>query len=422
MDYYERAGLIPYLDKLGFNLVGFGCTTCIGNSGPLPPEISAAVNDDGLAVVSVLSGNRNFEGRINADVRMNYLASPPLVVAYALAGTMDIDLYTEPLGTGADGEPVFLRGHLADHGRGHRGRAVVAASRTCSGPPTAGSSRARTAGGNCRPRPAAATPGSRSSTYVRQPPYFVDLPDEPAPLTDIAGARVLAVLGDSVTTDHISPAGSIHPDSPAGRYLIEQGVERADFNSYGSRRGNHEVMIRGTFANRRIRNRLAAGTEGGVTRHLPDGETHVDLRRRHALRRRRRAAGDPGRQGVRVGLVAGLGGQGHDAARRAGRPGRELRADPPLQPHRHGRAAAAVRRRRLGRVARPHRARRRSPSPAWPAPNPSRSSAGRPDGRGATGEPVEVVLRIDTPMEAEYLRHGGILPYVLRQHLASAGQ
>ena len=351
MDYYERAGLIPYLDKLGFNLVGFGCTTCIGNSGPLPAEISAAVNDNDLAVVSVLSGNRNFEGRINGDVRMNYLASPPLVVAYALAGTMDIDLFNEPLGTGTDGEPVFLRdiwpttAEVTDLVQSSLESEMFRAAY------------GRVFEGEDAWRELPTPDGGRytwdgSSTYVRQPPYFVDLPDEPAPLTDIDGARVLAVLGDSVTTDHISPAGAIHPDSPAGRYLVDQGVERADFNSYGSRRGNHEVMIRGTFANRRIRNRLAPGTEGGVTRYFASGDTpdparrrdDVDLRRRHALRRRRRAARDPGRQGVRVGLVAGLGRQGHDAARRAGRPGRELRADPPLQPHRDGRAAAAVRR------------------------------------------------------------------------------
>ena len=374
MDYYERAGLTPYLDQLGFNLVGYGCTTCIGNSGPLPPEISAAVDENGLALVSVLSGNRNFEGRINGDVRMNYLASPPLVVAYALAGTMDIDLYSEPLGTGADGEPVFLRDVWPTSAEVTE---IVQASlesdmfRAAYG---------RVFEGEDRWRDLPTPGGDRyewepSSTYVRRPPYFADLPEEPEPLSDIAGARVLAVLGDSVTTDHISPAGSIHPDSPAGRWLVDQGVEPAGFNSYGARRGNHEVMIRGTFANRRIRNRLAPGTEGGVTRHLPDGEVMPIYDAADALRRRRGAAGHPGRQGVRVRLVTGLGGEGHQPARRPGRPGRELRADPPLQPHRDGGPAAAVRRRRHGRSRSASPGRRRSPWPVSPAPTSSRSSA-----------------------------------------------
>jgi aconitate hydratase len=271
MDYYERSGLLPYLEKLGFNLVGYGCTTCIGNSGPLPEEISAAVNDSDLAVVSVLSGNRNFEGRINPDVKMNYLASPPLVVAYALAGTMDLDLTTEPLGTGADGKPVYLADiwpapeEVADV----VGHAVAAEMFTRD--------YADVFSGDERWRALEVPTGDTyewvaDSTYVRLPPYFEDMPAEPAPLTDIHGARVLAKLGDSVTTDHISPAGAIRADSPAGKYLSEHGVQRRDFNSYGSRRGNHEVMIRGTFGNIRLRNQLAPGTEGGVTLKLPQGE------------------------------------------------------------------------------------------------------------------------------------------------------
>jgi aconitate hydratase len=271
MDYYERAGLLPYLEKLRFYLVGFGCTTCIGNSGPLAPEISQAVSDADLAVCAVLSGNRNFEGRINPDCKLNYLASPPLVVAYALAGSMDVDLYTEPLGHDPDGQPVFLRDIwpsgaeisdvIADSVQSEMFRERYADVFT----------------GEERWRSLDVPEGDRfawddDSTYVRQPPYFVGMPADPGPISDIRGARVLALLGDSVTTDHISPAGSIKPDSPAGRYLREHGVEVGDFNSYGARRGNHEVMVRGTFANIRLRNLLAPGTEGGVTLKLPEGE------------------------------------------------------------------------------------------------------------------------------------------------------
>jgi aconitate hydratase A / 2-methylisocitrate dehydratase len=269
MDYYERAGLIPYLDKLGFNLVGYGCTTCIGNSGPLPPAISAAVNEEDLTVVSVLSGNRNFEGRINPDVKMNYLASPPLVVAYALAGTMDIDLDREPLGTGSEGKPVFL----ADIWPSADEVSSVVASAVRAEMFTADYADVFKGDDNWRGMqvPTGDTfEWAEDSTYVRRPPYFDGMPAEPAPVTDIQGAKVLAKLGDSVTTDHISPAGAIKATAPAGLYLTEHGIERADFNSYGSRRGNHEVMIRGTFANIRLRNQLAPGTEGGVT--VKDGK------------------------------------------------------------------------------------------------------------------------------------------------------
>jgi aconitate hydratase len=269
MDYYERAGLVPYLDKLGFNLVGYGCTTCIGNSGPLPAEVSQAVNDNDLTVVSVLSGNRNFEGRINPDVKMNYLASPPLVVAYALAGTMDIDLDREPLGADSEGKPVYL----ADIWPTPDEVNTVVASSLGSDQFTADYADVFQGDDNWR---GLEVPGgdtfewAGSSTYVRRPPYFDGMPAEPAPVTDIAGAKVLAKLGDSVTTDHISPAGAIKATAPAGLYLTEHGIERKDFNSYGSRRGNHEVMIRGTFANIRLRNQLAPGTEGGVT--VKDGK------------------------------------------------------------------------------------------------------------------------------------------------------
>ena len=269
-DYYEKSGLTPYLDKLGFNLVGYGCTTCIGNSGPLIPEVSQAVNDNDLAVVSVLSGNRNFEGRINPDVKMNYLASPPLVVAYALAGSMDVDLFNDPLGQDTDGNDVFMK----DIWPTAKEIEDVIASAITSEMFDDGYSDVFAGDEQWRSLP---TPEGKTfewdpeSTYVRKPPYFDGMPDEPAPVEDIEGARVLLKLGDSVTTDHISPAGAIKKDSPAGKYLAEHGVEHRDFNSYGSRRGNHEVMIRGTFANIRLRNQLAPGTEGGFTRDLSEG-------------------------------------------------------------------------------------------------------------------------------------------------------
>ena len=271
VDYYDAAGLTPYLEKLGYHLVGFGCTTCIGNSGPLPAEISQAVDEGGLAVVSVLSGNRNFEGRINPDVRMNYLASPPLVIAYALAGTMDIDLMTEPLGTGSDGQPVYLRDVWPTAAEVNE--VVESAVRSEMFTRTYD----EIFDGDERWASLEIPSGDRfawdaGSTYVHRPPFFEGMPAEAEPLEDIAGARVLAMLGDSVTTDHISPAGSIGPTTPAGQWLQEHGVQPAQFNSYGARRGNHEVMIRGTFANVRLRNRLAPGTEGGYTLHLPDGE------------------------------------------------------------------------------------------------------------------------------------------------------
>ena len=271
-DYYEKSGLTPYLDKLGFNLVGYGCTTCIGNSGPLIPEVSQAVNDNDLAVVSVLSGNRNFEGRINPDVKMNYLASPPLVVAYALAGSMDVDLFNDPLGQDTDGNDVFMKDIWPT---AKEVEDVIATAITSEMFTTdyadvfAGDEQWKSL-----PTPEGKTfAWDEDSTYVRKPPYFDGMPDEPEPVADISDARVLLKLGDSVTTDHISPAGAIKKDSPAGTYLAEHGVDQRDFNSYGSRRGNHEVMIRGTFANIRLRNQLAPGTEGGFTRDLAgDGE------------------------------------------------------------------------------------------------------------------------------------------------------
>ena len=270
-DYYEKSGLLPYLEKLGFDIVGYGCTTCIGNSGPLPTALSEAIQGADLAAVSVLSGNRNFEGRINPDVKMNYLASPPLVVAYALLGRMDVDIVNEPLGTGTDGQPVYLRDiwptdaevqevirqAIDDDMYARRYADVFAGDQTWQNLPT----------------PTGSTfSWDADSTYVRKPPYFEGMQPVPAPVTDVTGARVLAKLGDSVTTDHISPAGAIKADSPAGRYLAEHGVTPKDFNSYGSRRGNHEIMIRGTFANIRLRNQLVPDVEGGFTVDFTTGE------------------------------------------------------------------------------------------------------------------------------------------------------
>ncbi|MEQ6900759.1 aconitate hydratase AcnA [Nocardioides sp. YIM 152588] len=264
-DYYEKAGLTPYLDKLGFNLVGYGCVTCIGNSGPIIPEVSAAVNEHDMAVVSVLSGNRNFEGRINPDIKMNYLASPPLVIAYALAGNMNVDLFNDALGQDGDGNDVFLHDIWPTPAEVEETIAGAINSEMFTkdyADVFAGDERWRSL-----PTPDGNTfEWDPSSTYVRKAPYFDGMPDTPEPVTDIDGARVLLKLGDSVTTDHISPAGAIKKDSPAGQYLTENGVEQRDFNSYGSRRGNHEVMIRGTFANIRLRNQIAPGTEGGFTR------------------------------------------------------------------------------------------------------------------------------------------------------------
>ncbi len=271
-EYYQRAGLTPYLDKLKFNTVGYGCTTCIGNSGPLPTEVSDAIGENDLVVASVLSGNRNFEGRINSEVRANYLMSPPLVVAFALAGRVDIDFEKDPLGRGRDGKPVFLRDIWPTSDE------VNELVRKCIAGDMFRSTYADVYKGDKHWQELKVPEGATfawdpNSTYVKHPPYFEDMPARPGTAQDIKGARVLAVLGHSVTTDHISPAGSIKKDSPAGKYLIEHGVEPKDFNSYGSRRGNHEVMMRGTFANVRLRNKLVkSGKEGGWTTYLPGGE------------------------------------------------------------------------------------------------------------------------------------------------------
>ncbi len=269
-DYYDRAGLTPYLEELGFGLVGYGCTTCIGNSGPLIDQVSAAVTEHDLTVCSVLSGNRNFEGRIHAECKMNFLASPPLVIAYALAGTMHADLLGEPVGHDVENRPVYLRDIWPST------KEIKDVVNECVREEMFASGYADVFAGDDNWRGLDVPAGDmftwdEASSYVRRPPYFDGMPREPEPLRDITGARVLAVLGDSVTTDHISPAGAIKVDSPAGRYLVDRDVAPRQFNSYGSRRGNHEVMIRGTFANIRLRNSMVPGTEGGFTRHLPDG-------------------------------------------------------------------------------------------------------------------------------------------------------
>ncbi len=413
MDYYERAGLIPYLDKLGFNLVGYGCTTCIGNSGPLPTTISEAVNDNDLTVVSVLSGNRNFEGRINPDVKMNYLASPPLVVAYALAGTMDIDLDTEPLGTDQEGKPVFL----TDIWPSPQEVQTVVASSVAADMFTTDYADVFNGDDNWRSLevPTGDTfEWAPTSTYVARPPYFDGMPAEPAPVTDIHGAKVLAKLGDSVTTDHISPAGAIKATAPAGLYLTEHGIDRKDFNSYGSRRGNHEVMIRGTFANIRLRNQLAPGTEGGVTKKDGQEMSIYDASRAYI------------EEGTPL-LVIG---------------GKEYGSGSSRDWAAKGTALLGVRAVLVESFERIHRS-----NLIGMGVLPLQFKAGESaESLGLTGQevfdvegieqlnegtvPNEVTVtadgkrftatvRIDTPGEADYYRHGGIMQYVLRSLLAA---
>ena len=419
-DYYEKAGLWPALNELGFNVVGYGCATCIGNSGPLPAEVSQVVNDADLAVVSVLSGNRNFEGRINPDVKMNYLASPPLVIAYALAGTMDIDFATEPLGQDPEGRDVFLSDIWPDP---TEVQAVIDA--TIDREMYTRDYADVFAGDECwqgLDTPEGDTfAWDEDSTYVRKAPFFEGLSMELTPVTDIKDARVLALLGDSVTTDHISPAGAIKADSPAGRYLAEHGVARADFNSYGSRRGNHEVMIRGTFANIRLRNRLLDGVEGGYTRNFLTGEQESIFDASQAYQ----AAGIP--------LVV-LGGKEYGSGS-----SRDWAAK--------GTALLGVKAVIAESFERIHRSNLIGMGvvPLQFPVGQSAESLGL-DGtetfsitgltalnEGATPRTVAVtaqkadgsvvsfdaVVRIDTPGEADYFRHGGILQYVLRQ-LASS--
>jgi aconitate hydratase len=417
-DYYQKAGLLPYLEKLRFNVVGYGCTTCIGNSGPLPSDVSKSIEDHGLVAVSVLSGNRNFEGRVNVDVRANYLMSPPLVVAYALAGRISHNFDSDPLGNDKQGKPVYLRDIWPT-------QAEVAST----------IERAVTSEGYRREYSTVAQ-GDASwqglrfptgdvyqwetdSTYIRKAPYFDGMNAKPAPVENIAGARVLAVLGDSVTTDHISPAGSIKANGPAGKYLADRGVKTADFNSYGSRRGNHEVMVRGTFANVRLRNKLAPGTEGGVTRLLPEGEqmSIFDASVKYAERgvpliilagkeygsgsSRDWAAKGPKLLGVRAVIAesferihrSNLVGMGilplqfapGENVESLGLTGEEVYDFPGL---------TALLKDRLAN---------------------GRTLRVKATTNDATVKEFDALVRIDTPQEIEYYEHGGILQYVLRQ-------
>ena len=411
MDYLDRAGLTPCLEKLGFGLVGFGCTTCIGNSGPLLPEISEAINTYGLASAAVLSGNRNFEGRIHPDVRMNYLASPPLVVAYALAGTMNIDLTTEALGVSDDGRPVLL----AEVWPSSHEVAQVLEQAVDAGMFRREYANVTTGDDNWRSLEVPT--GERyswdaQSTYVQRPPFLEGMQAEPKPLTDVTGARVLAVLGNSVTTDHISPAGSIRPSSPAGLWLQSHGVTVAEFNSYGARRGNHEVMIRGTFANPRIRNRLVPGTEGGGTVHLPDGEqmTIFEAAVRYQSEgvplvviagkeygsgsSRDWAAKGPALLGVRA-VIA----ESFERIHRSNLIGMGVL---PLQ-FANGESAES-----LGLTG------RESIDLTGLCGTSTAELVGRELTVAADDRVFKVVLRVDTPGEAGYLWHGGILPFVVR--------
>jgi aconitate hydratase len=417
-EYLDRAGLTEYLEALGFHLVGYGCTTCIGNSGPLPEEISQVVNDADLAVVSVLSGNRNFEGRINPDVKMNYLASPPLCVAYALAGTMDIDLYEEPLGEDEHGEPVFLKDIWPSSAE------VAQTVEEAVQSDMFRASYGEVFDGDERWNSLAVPTGdsfawASDSTYVRQPPFFEGLGTEPAPITDIEGARVLAVLGDSVTTDHISPAGSIKRDGPAGAYLVEHGVQPKDFNSYGSRRGNHEVMMRGTFANIRLRNLLGGGRalhEGGVTLYLNDDASPemsiYDAAMKYI------AAGTP--LVVLAGKEYGSGSSRDWAAKGTRLLGvRAVIAESFERIHRSNLVGMGVLPLQF--------AHGESVSSLGLTGHETFTVTGLTDPESiprevtvrADDKEFTATVRIDTPKEQRYYRHGGILQFVLRQLLAA---
>jgi aconitate hydratase len=414
-EYLDKAGLTPYFEKLGFQTVGYGCTTCIGNSGPLPEPVSKAIEQGALVAAAVLSGNRNFEGRVHAEVRANYLASPPLVVAYALAGTVDIDPYKDPIGTGSDGKPVMLKDIWPTRAE------VQAAVDKSIDRAMFESVYAHVFDGDEEWKKLKVPTGDLyawddKSTYVKHPPYFEGMGKEPSEIGDIKDARVLAVLGDSITTDHISPAGNIKKNGPAGQYLVERGVQVADFNSYGSRRGNDETMVRGTFANVRLRNQLAPGTEGGVTRHLPSGDAMsiFDASVRYEKEKvalvilagkeygsgssRDWAAKGPKLLGVRAVIAesyerihrSNLVGMGilpleysaGDTAQSLGLTGEEVFSIEGL--------ATAIPQRKVTVKA-----------------------------KNAAGRVVEftATIRIDTPQKREYYRHSGILQYVLRQLL-----
>jgi len=413
-DYYDRADLTKYMEALGFNLVGYGCVTCIGNSGPLPTEISKAINENDLAVTAVLSGNRNFEGRISPDIKMNYLASPPLVVAYALAGTMDHDFEKDSLGDDASGKPVFLKDIWPT---ATEIQSVIDSSISSE---MFTKDYATVFEGDHRWK-SLATPTGKTfdwdpkSTYVRKPPYFEGMPRNPVPVTNISGARVLAILGDSVTTDHISPAGNIKVDSPAGKYLAEHGIERGDFNSYGSRRGNHEVMIRGTFANIRLKNLLLDGVEGGFTKNfLADGAQATIYDASIAYQ----AKNIP--LVIMAGKEYGSGSSRDWAAKGTALLGvKAVIAESFERIHRSNLIGMGV-----------------LPLQFLPGENPKALGLSGIEefsitgidalNDGATpkqvtvtadGKSFKAIVRIDTPGEADYFRHGGIMQYVLRSLL-----
>jgi len=415
MDYYREAGLIDYLERLNFHLVGFGCTTCIGNSGPLPEPVAQAVQKDNLVVAAVLSGNRNFEGRVNPLVKANYLASPPLVVAYALAGTVDVDLAHEPLGTDGAGRPVYLRDIWPTN------QEVQQTVETAVGRGMFEQEYARVFDGDANwqamPVPAGDTfRWDERSTYIKKPPYFEQIADPASSIHDLDGLRVLAMLGDSVTTDHISPAGSIPKDSPAGRYLIAQGVEPKDFNQYGARRGNHEVMVRGTLANIRLRNQLAPGTEGGWTVHLPDGEQmfiydasvkyQADGVGLLILAGKEYGSGssrDWAAKGVMLLGVKAVIAESFERIHRTNLVGMGLL---PLQ-FEEGQSAQS-----LGLTGKETYHVTGIPAALGGGPKKAQVRAAAADG---SSKNFTVTVRVDTPQEVEYYRYGGILPYVLRQ-------
>ena len=417
-DYLDQAGLTPYLERLRFHLVGYGCTTCIGNSGPLPEPVSAAIAEGELVVCAVLSGNRNFEGRIQQEVRANYLASPPLVVAYALAGRIDLDLQHEPLGTGKDGKPVYLRDIWPS------AREVDDVIRTSIKSAMFRTQYSEVFKGDERWSGLPVPAGDRfawepDSTYIRRAPYFDGMPAAPAPIEDIRAARVLCLLGDSITTDHISPAGSIRKTSPAGKYLVERGVEPKDFNSYGSRRGNHEVMVRGTFANVRLKNLLAPGTEGPVSVHLPDGEqmSIYDASVQYqaegvpllVLADKEYGSGssrDWAAKGTRLLGVRAVIAQSYERIHRSNLVGMGIL---PLQflPDQNPATLGLTGKETfdltgLGEVL----------AEGFPRGKELTVRGARPDGSRLE---FRATVRIDTPQELVYYRHGGILEYVLRQ-------
>jgi aconitate hydratase len=418
MDYLERADLVKPLDALGFYLAGYGCTTCIGNTGPLLAGVSETVNEHDLSVVSVLSGNRNFEGRIHPDVKQNFLASPPLVVAYALAGTMEIDLASEPLGVGTGEQPVYLADLWPSDAE------VAEAVRSSITPAMFKERYASVFSGDELwqkvPTTNAVTYAwDPASTYVKLPPYFDGLTMEPGVVTDFSGARVLAKLGDSVTTDHISPAGNIRASSPAGKYLIDGGVVAADFNSYGTRRGNHEIMVRGTFANIRIRNQMAPGTEGGVTLKLPEGTEMSIFDAAMAYQG----------EGTPLMIIAGKE-YGTGSSRDWAAKGTKLLGVKAVLVESYERIHRAN---LVGMGVLPLQFRAGESAATYELDGTETFAITGLDAlnRGETvptvtlnatrtnGEVVtfDVRLRIDTPTEAEYFRHGGVLNYVLR-HLA----